>query len=197
MWSHETGGSRLWLNVSIKQMYAGHSKQAGLIASQCHAGAYANRFVVVVDDDIDPADMNKVMWAMCTRFEPREGIEILRGCWSTVLDPMCYGAERSAQRARGDRRLQAVQPARHVPDGGAQQQGAGRAHPRQKFKDVCRAVDDRDMSDETRHHAHHQRPRPRRSASSRARRWSTPSATIAGRPARISAASTASAAPAR
>ena len=91
VWSHETGGSRLWLNVSIKQMYPGHSKQAGLIASQCHAGAYANRFVVVVDDDIDPSDMNKVMWAMCTRFEPREGLEILRGCWSTVLDPMGYG----------------------------------------------------------------------------------------------------------
>jgi 4-hydroxy-3-polyprenylbenzoate decarboxylase len=93
VWSHEAGGSRLWLNVAIKQLYAGHSKQAGLIASQCHAGAYANRFVVVVDDDIDPADMNKVMWAMCTRFEPREGIEILRGCWSTALDPMAYGAD--------------------------------------------------------------------------------------------------------
>jgi 4-hydroxy-3-polyprenylbenzoate decarboxylase len=99
VWSHETGGSRLWLNVSIKQMYAGHSKQAGLIASQCHAGAYANRFVVVVDDDIDPADMDKVMWAMCTRFEPREGIEILRGCWSTVLDPMCY-SEKDPRNAR-------------------------------------------------------------------------------------------------
>jgi 4-hydroxy-3-polyprenylbenzoate decarboxylase len=48
------GGSRLWLTVAIKQQYAGHSKQAGLIASQCHAGAYVNRFVVVVDDDIDP-----------------------------------------------------------------------------------------------------------------------------------------------
>jgi 4-hydroxy-3-polyprenylbenzoate decarboxylase len=93
VWSHETGGSRLWLNVSIKQMYAGHSKQAGLIASQCHAGAYANRFVVVVDDDIDPSDMNRVMWAMNTRFEPREGLEILRGCWSTSLDPMAYGPD--------------------------------------------------------------------------------------------------------
>jgi len=93
VWSHEAGGSRLWLNVAIKQLYAGHSKQAGLIASQCHAGAYANRFVVVVDDDIDPADMNKVMWAMCTRFDPREGIEILRGCWSTALDPMSYAPD--------------------------------------------------------------------------------------------------------
>src|SRR6266849_6338989 len=93
VWSHAAGGSRLWLTVAIKQQYAGHSKQAGLIASQCHAGAYANRFVVVVDDDIDPADMDKVVWAMCTRFDPREGLETLRGCWSTVLDPMVYGSD--------------------------------------------------------------------------------------------------------
>jgi len=90
VWSHEAGGSRLWLTVAIKQMYGGHAKQAGLIASQCHAGAYANRWVVVVDDDIDPANMNEVIWAMCTRFDPREGMEVLRGCWSTVLDPMAY-----------------------------------------------------------------------------------------------------------
>jgi 4-hydroxy-3-polyprenylbenzoate decarboxylase len=92
VWAHEAGGSRLWLTVAIKQMYAGHAKQAGLIASQCHAGAYANRFVVVVDDDIDPADMNRVIWAMCTRFEPREGLEMIRGCWSTALDPMSYSS---------------------------------------------------------------------------------------------------------
>jgi 4-hydroxy-3-polyprenylbenzoate decarboxylase len=49
--------------------------------------------VVVVDDDIDPTDMDQVVWAICTRFEPREGIEILRGCWSTVLDPMAYSSD--------------------------------------------------------------------------------------------------------
>src|SRR5579863_9022759 len=93
VWAHAAGGSRLWLTVAIKQQYAGHAKQAGLIASQCHAGAYANRFVVVVDDDIDPADMDKVVWAMCTRFDPREGMETLRGCWSTALDPMAYASD--------------------------------------------------------------------------------------------------------
>jgi UbiD family decarboxylase len=92
VWAHAAGGSRLWLTVAIKQQYGGHAKQAGLIASQCHAGAYANRVVVVVDDDIDPADMDKVIWAMCTRFDPREGMEVLRGCWSTALDPMAYSA---------------------------------------------------------------------------------------------------------
>ncbi len=99
VWSHAAGGSRLWLTVAIKQMYAGHSKQAGLIASQCHAGAYVNRFVVVVDDDINPADIDKVIWAMCTRFDPREGMEILRGCWSSALDPMAY-SEKDPRNAR-------------------------------------------------------------------------------------------------
>ena len=91
VWTHEAGGGRMWLTVSIKQMYGGHSKQAGLIASQCHAGAYANRWVIVVDDDIDPSSMNDVVWAMCTRCDPREGVDVVNGCWSTRLDPMSYG----------------------------------------------------------------------------------------------------------
>ena len=93
VWAHEAGGSRMWLTVSIKQMYGGHAQQAGLIASQCHAGAYANRWVVVVDDDIDPANMNDVLWAMCTRCDPRDGVNVLNGCWSTHLDPMSYSHE--------------------------------------------------------------------------------------------------------
>ncbi|MGE0748193.1 MAG: UbiD family decarboxylase [Rhodospirillales bacterium] len=99
VWSHEAGGSRMWLTVSIKQLYGGHAKQAGLIASQCHAGAYANRWVVVVDDDIDPSNMNDVIWAMCTRFDPREDMETIRGAWSTHLDPMVY-AEDDRRNAR-------------------------------------------------------------------------------------------------
>ena len=63
----------MWLTVSIDTKYGGHSKQAGLIASQCHAGAYANRWVIVVDEDIDPSNMNDVIWAMCTRCDPKDG----------------------------------------------------------------------------------------------------------------------------
>jgi hypothetical protein len=29
---------------------------------------------------------------MCTRCDPREGFEILRGCWTGTSDPMNYGA---------------------------------------------------------------------------------------------------------
>jgi UbiD family decarboxylase len=90
VWAHEAGGSRMWLTVSIKQMFPGHAKQAGLIASQCHAGSYANKYVVVVDDDIDPANMNDVVWAMCTRVDAREDVEILRTSRSGPLDPTSY-----------------------------------------------------------------------------------------------------------
>ncbi|MBI2303921.1 MAG: UbiD family decarboxylase [Chloroflexi bacterium] len=93
VWAHEAGGSRLMLIIAIKQLYGGHSKQAGLIASQCHAGAYANRLVVVVDEDIDPSDTNQVLWAICTRSNPEEDVEIIRKCWSTPLDPMAYPPE--------------------------------------------------------------------------------------------------------
>ncbi len=90
VWAHEAGGSRMWLTISIKQMFPGHAKQAGLIASQCHAGSYANKYVVVVDDDIDPANMNDVVWAMCTRVDAREDVEILRTSRSGPLDPTSY-----------------------------------------------------------------------------------------------------------
>ena len=100
VWAHEAGGSRMWLTVSIKQMYGGHSKQAGMIAASCHAGAYCNRWVVVVDDDIDPTNMDDVVWAMCTRFDPREDMETIRGGWSSHLDPMCYDGDTDRRSAR-------------------------------------------------------------------------------------------------
>ncbi|MFH1625106.1 MAG: UbiD family decarboxylase [Pseudomonadota bacterium] len=88
VWPHEFGGSRQFLAVSIKQEFSGHSRQAGFVASQCREGAYAGRYVVVVDDDIDPTDIKEVLWAMCTRVDPVTDIEFIRKAWSTRLDPM-------------------------------------------------------------------------------------------------------------
>ncbi len=88
----DAGGGRLVLVVSIKQMYGGHSRQAGLIASQCHAGAYSNRLVIVVDEDIDLYDINDVLWAICTRCDPKEDVEILKKCWGRQADSIAYPA---------------------------------------------------------------------------------------------------------
>jgi 4-hydroxy-3-polyprenylbenzoate decarboxylase len=53
-----------------------------------HAAAYLGRFTIVVDEDIDPTDMKDVIWAMTTRCDPIEDIEILRRCLSSPLDPI-------------------------------------------------------------------------------------------------------------
>jgi len=76
----------IWV-VAIKQRYAGHAKQAGHAAIAASASARHGRYVVVVDEDIDPTNLKEVLWAMMTRVNPATDIEIVDGCWSTPLDP--------------------------------------------------------------------------------------------------------------
>jgi len=47
------------------------------------AGAYAGRWVVVVDEDIDPSNIDEVLWAMATRCNPATDIEFIHRSRST------------------------------------------------------------------------------------------------------------------
>jgi 3-polyprenyl-4-hydroxybenzoate decarboxylase len=47
-----------------------------------------NRCVIVVDDDVDPMNLEEVVWAMMTRCEPSEDIEIMRKSWGSKVDPL-------------------------------------------------------------------------------------------------------------
>jgi UbiD family decarboxylase len=69
--------------VQIRQRYPGHAMKAALAAS----GAYMGRFVVVVDEDINPRDPEDVLWAIGTRCDPETTITILKSCQSSALDP--------------------------------------------------------------------------------------------------------------
>lgn len=95
VWCHECGGSRMFTAVAIKQRYPGHATQAGHVASQCRVGAYAGKFVVVVDEDIDVTSLDDVMWALCFRTDPASGIDIIHNAWSTGLDPSIPPAEKA------------------------------------------------------------------------------------------------------
>ncbi|WP_200823505.1 UbiD family decarboxylase [Actinacidiphila yanglinensis] len=88
VWAHEVGGGRQLLAVSIRQGYAGHARQAGYLASQLPSAAYMNKFVIVVDADVDPRSLNDVMWAVCTRTDPAEDIETMRQTWGSRVDPL-------------------------------------------------------------------------------------------------------------
>jgi UbiD family decarboxylase len=87
-WAHEAGGGRLFVAVSVQTRYAGHSKQVGHLTAQLPAAAYMNRFVIVVDDDIDVSNLDEVVWAMCTRCDPVRDIDVIAGTWGSRLDPL-------------------------------------------------------------------------------------------------------------
>jgi 4-hydroxy-3-polyprenylbenzoate decarboxylase len=53
----------------------------------CRSVAYAGKYVVVVDDDIDVSNLEDLMWAVCTRSDPVTSIDFIRNAWSTPLDP--------------------------------------------------------------------------------------------------------------
>ncbi|MBI2953471.1 MAG: UbiD family decarboxylase [Chloroflexi bacterium] len=90
VWMSEAG-VRMMIIVSIKQRYAGHAKQVGmLVAGSRHgdSGSNMTKYVIVVDDDIDPSNIQDVMWALCTRTDPEQDIDVIRRTWSSSLDPM-------------------------------------------------------------------------------------------------------------
>jgi UbiD family decarboxylase len=87
-WAHEAGGGRLLIAVAVDQQYPGHVRQVGQLTAASPAAAYMNRYVVVVDDDIDPRSLTEVVWAMCTRSDPEQDIEVLRRTWGSRVDPM-------------------------------------------------------------------------------------------------------------
>lgn len=83
--SEEAGG--LIITVSIKQRYPGHAKDVALFISQSKVG-YWGRYVIVLDDDIDPTNIHDVLWALATRSDPEKSIDIIRRARGAPLDPM-------------------------------------------------------------------------------------------------------------
>ncbi|MBI2848752.1 MAG: UbiD family decarboxylase [Chloroflexi bacterium] len=81
-------GGRFITVISIKQRYAGHAKHAALAAMSSYLGNYMGKYVIVVDEDIDPFNTNQVLWAVGTRSDPVRSIDIIRDCWDSLsVDP--------------------------------------------------------------------------------------------------------------
>ena len=91
VWLFEDFGKERCLAVSLKQQYPGHVKQAALAAL---ANYTLNRkYIVVVDDDIDPSNLREVLFAMGNRANP-EKFDLIRGTRASKLDPLCADPEK-------------------------------------------------------------------------------------------------------
>jgi 4-hydroxy-3-polyprenylbenzoate decarboxylase len=82
-------GNRVVPVISLRQHSLGHAKQAGTVAAALfQGGACTGRYVIMVDDDIDPSNLGDVIWAVCTRCDPETSIDMVRGFLTSPLDPM-------------------------------------------------------------------------------------------------------------
>jgi UbiD family decarboxylase len=88
VYSHPAAAGGFGMTViAIEQRYPGHVAQALALAAQVPGGAYFTKWIIAVDHDVDPTDMDQVIWAMATRCNPVDDIDLLRNTWSTSLDP--------------------------------------------------------------------------------------------------------------
>lgn len=81
-----TPASGGWLHaiISITKNHDGDGKNAIMAA---FAGHPSLKHVVVVDDDVDPDDINQVEWAIATRFQAHKGLVVINEARGSTLDP--------------------------------------------------------------------------------------------------------------
>lgn len=88
VWCPEVGHGCMLNVIAIEQKYAGHSTEIGSFATHIHDGGGIGKYTIIVDHDIDPSDMNQVLWAVETRTDPGRSIQVVQRCHTTSRDPM-------------------------------------------------------------------------------------------------------------
>lgn len=82
-------GDRIIAVIALKQRYLGHGRQLATMAGAfLQGGACTGRYIITVDDDIDPSNLDEVLWAVTTRADPETAISIVPGFLTSPLDPM-------------------------------------------------------------------------------------------------------------
>lgn len=78
--------------ISVKSRYGGFAKSAAFrLLCTPHGTAYA-KIIILVDEYVDPFDLDQVMWALTTRVKPTKDVSIIQNCAGMPLDPSSYPA---------------------------------------------------------------------------------------------------------
>ncbi|MGH7770241.1 MAG: UbiD family decarboxylase [Candidatus Binatia bacterium] len=77
---------RFVVAVAVKQRYSGHAKQVGHAVLATRDGGRDVRMVIVVDDDVDITNVNELLWAVASRWDPKSQTEMV-DVPASVLNP--------------------------------------------------------------------------------------------------------------
>jgi len=88
------GTTRHHVVVSMKKR---HPAEARNVMLALLSGTLGAKMVTVVDEDIDPYDLQQVEWAVNTRVQPDKDVVIVPNLYSPTLDPSAPAARTSAK----------------------------------------------------------------------------------------------------
>ena len=80
----KSGTCRMHVYIAMKDPAPGQAKNA---AATALGDDLSLKLAVVVDDDVDIASDQDVMWAICTRMQADADVDILKNCMGAILDP--------------------------------------------------------------------------------------------------------------
>ncbi len=73
--------------ISTKSRIAGYGKIIGAKLLATPHGLLYPKFIIIVDEDIDPFNLNEVMWALLTRFRAERDLVFIPNAPGSTLDP--------------------------------------------------------------------------------------------------------------
>jgi len=76
--------------ISTKSRVGGYGKIIGAKLLATPHGLVYPKFIVIVDEDIDPFNLNEVMWALITRFRADRDLVLIPNAPGSTLDPTGY-----------------------------------------------------------------------------------------------------------
>jgi UbiD family decarboxylase len=78
--------------ISLKSRYGGYAKGAAMRLLSTPHGMPYSKVVILVDEFVDPFNLEQVMWALTTRVLPSKDITLIQNAAGMPLDPSSYPA---------------------------------------------------------------------------------------------------------
>lgn len=78
--------------ISTKCRYGGYGKGVAFRLLSTPHGMPYSKVVIVVDEFVDPFNLEQVMWALTTRVRPDKDVSVIQNCPGMPLDPSSYPA---------------------------------------------------------------------------------------------------------
>ncbi len=73
--------------ISAKMRFGGFAKTLGCRLLSTPHGITYPKLIIVVDEDVDPFDLQRVVWAMTVRFRPERDLVLIPNAPASTLDP--------------------------------------------------------------------------------------------------------------